>query len=225
MSVILNKSQLDHISRLIEVKGVNFYDVKMEMTDHIASEVEELLDGENIEYMAAVKKVFLRYDRFHFMRIEEEQQKKLQKQVWKQFKKGFLQFFTIPKIIITIALFLIYSILIQYVNYSVITIALMSITIVGVVVLVRRKNKSLGKELYIQLQTFNSYLHLGLIPWSGIIFEIDYTNLTLFRANSDLIDPYFLCGASGLLTFFTLFIMVAYELSTNELIRLKNAYS
>ena len=58
MKVTLNKSQLDHISKLIEMKGVNFHDVKMEMTDHVASEVEEVLGLENIEYMKAVKKFF-----------------------------------------------------------------------------------------------------------------------------------------------------------------------
>ena len=91
MKVTLNKNQLDHLSRLIKMKGVNYYDVNLEMTDHVASEVEEEIESSGLGYMKAVKKVFLRYDRFHFMNIEEEKTKKIQKQSWRQAKKSFLQ--------------------------------------------------------------------------------------------------------------------------------------
>ena len=105
MKAALNKKQIDYISNHIKARGVSYTDVNMEMTDHIASEVEEVIAETGLEYMKAVKKVFLRYTRFHFIRIEEEQVKKLQKQSWKSFKYGFIEFFSFPKIVFTCCLY------------------------------------------------------------------------------------------------------------------------
>ncbi len=105
MKTALNKEQLEHVSKFIKARGVNYTDVNAEMTDHVASEIEELMEEEELSFLVAVKQVFLRYGRFHFMKIEEEQQKKLEKQSWKSFKIGFVRFFSFPQIAFTIGLF------------------------------------------------------------------------------------------------------------------------
>lgn len=155
MKVTLNKNQLAHLSRLIRMKGVNYYDVNLEMTDHVASEVEEEMESSGLEYMKVVKKVFLRYDRFHFMNIEEEKRKKIQKQSWRQARKSFLQFFTIPKIIIAISLFIIFQYLIEngFIEYIFYSFAFLIVTISGYLFYLKRK--WIGKENYLQLHKFH----------------------------------------------------------------------
>jgi hypothetical protein len=106
MSIVLNKSQIKVISKLIEMKGVNHIDVNLELTDHIATEIEELISkNPSINFTTAVKTIFLKYSRFHFMKIEEEKEKQIRKIATKDILKEFISFFTIPKIIFTFILF------------------------------------------------------------------------------------------------------------------------
>ena len=210
MKVNLNKNQLAHLSRLIKMKGVSYYDVNLEMTDHVASEVEEEIETSGLEYMKAVKKVFLRYDRFHFMNIEEEKTKEIQKKSWQQAWKSFLKFFTIPKIIITVCLFLLFQVLIdngylEYISYSFI---FFIVTISGSLFYLKRK--WIGKGNYLQLHKFHG--------WFTLLFQLILQGM-LYLPKDGLISE------SGLHTIFSTFsflvLFVVIEIYTNELKLLK----
>lgn len=210
MKVTLNKEQLAHLSRLVTMKGVNYYDVNQEMTDHVASEVEEEIERSGLAYMEAVKKVFLRYDRFHFMNIEEEKTKKIQKQSWRQARKSFLMFFTIPKIVITISLFVLFQYLIDhgliaYLSYSFFFV----LTAVFVVVLYL-KRKWVGKRNYLQLQKFN-----GLFSFVLWLIVQGMMNLPNEDAMTQPI-PY-----AAFSTFSFLVLVITIEIYINELKALK----
>ena len=106
------------------------------------------------QFLVAVKQVFLRYGRFHFMKIEEEQQKKLEKQSWIFLKNGFMAFFTFPKIVFTVFLFFgFYRLatldLIEYLGYSYI----FFVIVLGVFTFYY-KRKLLGKGTYLNLIGF-----------------------------------------------------------------------
>lgn len=210
MKVILNKNQLAHLSRLIKMKGVNYYDVNLEMTDHVASEVEEEMERSSLEYMEVVKKVFLRYDRFHFMNIEEEKTKKIQKQSWKQAKKSFLQFFTIPKILITICLFLFFEFLIGngFIEYIFYSFALLIVTISGSLFYLKRK--WIGKENYLQLHKFHGLFSILFQLILQVMINSPYDTII---TNS---LPY-----TAFSTFSYLVMFVVIEIYTNELRSLK----
>jgi len=152
MSIVLNKSQLQHISNLIEMKGVKYYDVNMELTDHMASEVEEILNNEHIKYKEAVKIAFLRYNRFHFMKIEEEKEKKVRKQANRLFWRSLLQFFTFPKIAFTAMVFALSLLLVRYFSFSsIVVIPLFISSIVGTVIDMK-KRKVFGWKSFLQLK-------------------------------------------------------------------------
>ncbi len=210
MKVTLNKNQLDHLSRLIEMKGVNFYDVNQEMTDHVASEVEEEIESSGLEYMKAVKKVFLRYDRFHFMNIEEEKTKKIQKQSWKQAWKSFLQFFTPPKIILTIGLFLLFQLLIEngFVDYLAYSFIFLVLTISGGLFYLKRK--WIGKKNYLQLHKFHG--------WFSLLLQLTFQGMLHIPNNEVIINPMF---HTFFTTFSFLLLLVMIEIYTNELKLLK----
>ena len=225
MKVVLNKSQLAHISKLIEKKGVNYYDVNMEMTDHVGSEVEEMMLVEQRDFLMALKQVFLKYDRFHFMRIEEEQQKKLQKQSWKLFWRGFLQFFTIPKIIATITIFMFYVNIVGLVNKNVIISGMALCVFTSIITLIVKKYRWLGKEKYLQLASLSAYLSIAMSPFYGVITEIEFENFSFFVESTKEISTLKLYIISGVLTFATLMNIVGYEIANNELLRLKKKYA
>jgi len=225
MKVIIDKEQLAHISNLIEKKGVNFYDVKMEMTDHVASEVEEEIENSGLEYMKAVKKVFSRYDRFHFMRIEEEQQKKLQRQSWNLLKKGLISFFTIPKIIATAMIYLFFVTIIGVFSKSAIVLGVGILTIIFVSILIRKKFKWFGKKQYVQMMSLSLYLSIGFSPIWGVLANLDFDSFSLLHDAGKEISILKLFISSGFYTLILLLEIVGFEIANNELLRLKKAYS
>tara|TARA_R110001592_G_scaffold279760_1_gene547172 strand:- start:1157 stop:1807 length:651 start_codon:yes stop_codon:yes gene_type:complete len=182
MKVSLNKKQLKHISNLIEMKGVNYYDVNMEMTDHIASEVEELIANNNLEYMKAIKQTFLRYDRFHFMNIEEEKKKKVMQQARREFYRGLLQFFTIPKIIATLAIFMISYTLLNFFGFEYLLIFLAIISLPMSIYLYKKKKGVVGNKDFLQIKAFNSHGFLVLfLPFQA--FNIQRIFIDKLQAN------------------------------------------
>lgn len=210
MKVTLNKNQLAHLSRLIRMKGVNYYDVNLEMTDHVASEVEEEMESSGLEYMKVVKKVFLRYDRFHFMNIEEEKRKKIQKQSWRQARKSFLQFFTIPKIIIAISLFIIFQYLIEngFIEYIFYSFAFLIVTISGYLFYLKRK--WIGKENYLQLHKFHG--------WFSVLFQLILQGM-IHSPQDVIVTQSILYTIFSTFSFLVLFVVI--EIYTNELKSLK----
>jgi len=213
MKVTLNKEQLQHISKYIKARGVSYTDVNAEMTDHIASEVEALMLTEGAKFLEVVKKVFLKYDRFHFMRIEEEQQKKLEKQSWKSFKNGFLGFFSFPKIVFTLCLFFAFYKLvtlgaIAYVGYF----YCLFVCVLGIL-LYYFKRKILGKGTYLQLAKFHWIFaiatNIGIQTMLGIQNLFGMTNPWL---------------SSALSTLMYLFVFIAIELYRNEFRKMSIKY-
>lgn len=213
MNVTLTKEELEHISNFIKAKGVSYSDVNAEMTDHIASEVEELINQDNLSFVIAVKQVFLKYGRFHFMKIEEEKVKKLQNQSWLAFRKGFLNFFSFPKIIFTICLFFTFKKLTTYSLNNYLGYAYVVIAFVLLIIIYFLKRNILGKGTYLQLAKFN-WIFVLLINL-GMQIMIGLSNLTL-NLNTWLL--------SGITTILFLFLFIAIELYINEFKKLKNNY-
>jgi hypothetical protein len=214
MKATLNKIQLTHISKFIKARGVNYTDVNAEMTDHIASEVEELMELEDISFLVAVKQVFLRYKRFHFMNIEEAQVEKLQKQSWKSFKNGFVYFFSFPKIIFTICLFFSFYRIAEfgyseYLGYSYV---LLAIFLGGFLFYLKRKR--LGKGTYLQLSKFHWIFTLIINIGVQVMFSLDRLN--------DYISSW---GACAFSTVMFLILFIAIELYVKEFRKIKKQYA
>jgi len=210
MKITLDKKQIEHISRFIKARGVNYDDVKAEMTDHIALEVEELMLQENITFLVAIKRVFLRYDRFHFMKIEEEKEKRLRKQSWKEFKTALFSFFTIPKILITALLLSCSKFLIEYMLFYYVMIGFMVLMVVVLIALFYFKRKWVGKGTYLQLQKY----HWAIPLLTNLMIQITFN---IAKPEQD-ISPWI--GAAFATTTF-LILYISAEIYTKELKRLK----
>ncbi len=214
MEIRLSKSQIIFISERIKRKGVNYTDVNMEMTDHIASEVEEVMAAKNLEFSVALKEVFSNYGRFHFMKIEEEQVKKLEKQSWISLKLGFISFFTFPKIAFTLGLFfMIYKlIMLGGIDY-IMSFYLICFIVSGVTFFVL-KRKWLGKGTYLQLAKFH-----------GIIAPVYCITPQMINLSFDNIVPDLPWLASALITLMLLVILIALELYRNEFLKMRRQYA
>ncbi len=59
MKYLLDKNQIEHLHKFVVSKGVKYKDVRIELVDHLATQIEELLDKDSsISYDQALKKVY-----------------------------------------------------------------------------------------------------------------------------------------------------------------------
>ena len=204
----LNKEQIAYVSQWIKARGVTYYDVKMEMVDHLVLEIEELMDSDKLQFYAAKKKAFSIYKRFHFMNIEEEKEKLLQKQSWKEFKRELKGFFTLPKVVITLLIFMcIYTILSFSENEYLDVIFTISGVLVFVVLFVRNW-LFLGKRRYLQLLKYNGFM--------TVLSQL------LFYVPQIIYSEYLSIGVvSSVLTLLVLSVLITVELYSTELKKLK----
>ena len=209
MEAKINKEQLAYISNWIKERGVNYYDVNMEMTDHLALEIEELMQTENLKFYEATKKAFSRYKRFHFMNIEEEKSKELQKQSWKEFKRAFIAFFTFPKAVITLLIFMGIYTSISFYEYENVYWGFIVLCIIAFVGLIIRNWMFIGKRRYLQLLKYNTFMI--------VVFQI------VFQVPRMLIGyDHAIWIVSSVLTVITLLVLIIVELYNTELKKLKD---
>jgi len=204
----LNKEQVAYVSKWIKARGVTYYDVNMEMTDHLASEIEVLMDAENFKFYDATKEAFSKYRRFHFMNIEEEKVKQLENQSWQEFKTEFKAFFTLPKVVITLFIFMSIYTSIAFFDYENVYWIFIVLGILIFTVMFARNWLFLGKRRYLQLLKYNTFM----VVTSQVMFQV----------------PRILTGydiaiwiKSAILTLVALSILIIVELYSKELQKLK----
>ncbi len=84
---------------------VEWYDLQCELVDHLINDIEHIWqENPNLSFVQARDKSFKKFGVFGFMDVVEAKTKQLDKKYWKLIWQEFKLFFTIPKIILTIAL-------------------------------------------------------------------------------------------------------------------------
>lgn len=222
MIVELTEKQLSHISSLIEAKGVNFYDVNIEMTDHVATKVEELMENEKLVFTDAVNKVFSGYSRFHFMHIEDEKIKLLQKRSWLEMRNEMLLYFTFPNLIFTIFSFLVAFALIRVVDFYYILAFIGIISFILIARLYWIKHKLLGSKKYLQLNNYHGYNFLTMYI-NYFTFHINNQYVQEFSNSQSLIVPQVI---QALVISLVLFLLNnSISLYSNQIYKIKREYA
>jgi|GEM_PF-6780816 len=101
----VSELQLDTLIQFIKAKGVKHYDIQLEIADHFASAIEEKWRTEP-DLMLEEEMVSL-YEAFkdpNFKKMTRTKGRALQKKWLKRCWRHFLEFFTLPKLVITLIL-------------------------------------------------------------------------------------------------------------------------
>ena len=115
----LTKQQIQDLYNFTRKHYVYWYDLQSELVDHLANDIEQIWQKEpQLSFDEAKQKAFKKFGVFGFMDVVEEKQKALSKRYYKLFWNAFKQFFTIPKIALTISLFFVVFNLIKITNYN-----------------------------------------------------------------------------------------------------------
>ena len=107
----LTADQIQTIFDFTEKKYIKYYDVQLELVDHIADKIETLqADDPNLSFDRALHEVYKSFGLFGFTKVQEQKMVELHR-YWMRHLKSYIKgYFKLPKIIITVILSLcIYS--------------------------------------------------------------------------------------------------------------------
>jgi len=110
----LTEKHIEDLMLFTKKHYVPYYDLQMELVDHLANDIEELINANpRLSYEEAKRIAFKKFGVFGFQETIEAKRKALNKRYFKLFLSTFLNYFTIPKIAVNFSLFIVYYYLIN----------------------------------------------------------------------------------------------------------------
>jgi len=141
----LTENQIDELYKFTREHYVYFYDVQSELVDHLANDIEEIwVDKPKLSFEDARDTSFKKFGIFGFMDVIDAKQKAMNKRYWKIILRFAKEWFTVPKIVITLAVFLSFFSLLQipFSEYIFLVTLLILITLeMRIVYFVRKQHK------------------------------------------------------------------------------------
>lgn len=104
----LNQTQIEQLKKLISYKGYTEIDVQFEILDHVACEVEKLMEeNSNLSLEDTFRKVHAGFGIFGFSTLEESYKKMIEKRLRKSFWTSFKEFILSYRIVFPLFLALV----------------------------------------------------------------------------------------------------------------------
>lgn len=105
MSKQLSEAQIEHLHEFCQKHYVPYYDVQVELVDHLASAIEGRWENEpNIGFEQALNDIYREFGVGGFSKVRMEKEMHLMKKYQRMLWQYVGQFYKFPKIILTIAL-------------------------------------------------------------------------------------------------------------------------
>src|SRR5690606_27850531 len=110
----ISKEQIAVLFIFTKKHLVEHYDVQVELVDHLANAIEQQwIENPTISFEDALEKEFKKFGVFGFSGLVEQKQVALQNHYWEMIKKEFINYFSVPRIILSgtffYGLFLVFS--------------------------------------------------------------------------------------------------------------------
>ena len=189
----ITTEQIDRLYQFTRQHYVEWYDLQTELVDHLANSIEmQWQQNPKISFEDALQIEFKKFGIFGFMDVVEKRQatlnKKYNKIVWERFK----EFFTVPKILISLFSFLLLFFIFRFYIYSKVTILICFFVILTSFWMglfrqsrnQKKRNKKTGKKWLFKEIIFGhgSAAGLSYIPLQ-IVLNIDFNdNLGVLKA-------------------------------------------
>ena len=103
----LTQTHIEELYKFTRQHYVYHYDVQTELVDHLANDIEEIsVENPNLSFEQARDKSFKKFGIFGFMDVIEAKQKQMNKRYWNIQVRFVKEWFTMPKLLTTILIFL-----------------------------------------------------------------------------------------------------------------------
>lgn len=177
----LTEQEINQIFDFTKKHYVEFYDVQVELVDHLANAIEDQWkENPNIMFEDALQTEFKKFGIFGFTGLVEQKQTDLHKYYNKMLLREVLKFISLPKVIITAALYLVIYFFIENTGSlgEVITLGFLVISVLFFMVdgfrfifKIKKEQKKQGRSWLIQSVAF-SVFSLPTVGLSGGYFSI-----------------------------------------------------
>lgn len=102
----LTLSQIDQLFAFTKEHFVEYYDVQVELVDHLANAIEyQWKENPHIMFEEALQAEFKKFGVFGFTDLVEQKQAKLHSYYYKMIWKELVKFISIPKVLLTVGLY------------------------------------------------------------------------------------------------------------------------
>jgi len=177
----ITEQEINQIFDFTKKHYVEFYDVQVELVDHLANAIEEQWkESPKLPFEEGLQIEFKKFGIFGFTGLVEQKQAELNKYYNKMLWNEVLQFISIPKVVVTIALYLVIYFVLKYTGKLGEIIALGALIIsftffiidgLRYIYKIRKEQKKQGKSWLIQ-SVANTVFSLPTIGIGGSYFSI-----------------------------------------------------
>jgi len=94
---MLNSEQLQQVERYVAGKGIRYFDIQIEITDHLAEQVEAAMREKGMSFMEALREQGAIFSQ-DWPSIVEYKKIYARRKIWRAFRVEVLRYFTGPKI-------------------------------------------------------------------------------------------------------------------------------
>jgi len=169
----LSKEQIEQLFTFTEKKYVRWYDLQVEVVDHLATHIEDLMENDNsLTFETALNKVYNGFGIFGFAKVVREKEVALEKSTQRLWWRAVGEFFTWPKIALTVCLFMAVAQVCMVVNLDImkITFGFLYFT---VEILMQRKISRMQKanKKLLLLQTGIAYSSTAVFFYNFMLFS------------------------------------------------------
>jgi hypothetical protein len=158
----LNKEQIAELFSFTEKKFVQWYDVQVEIVDHLANKIEaEMEQNVTLDFKTALSKVYASFGIFGFARIVKQKEEQVRKANNKHWIKEFKNQFTWPNLARSLALLLIIHFVFQFIPLGDIFLfgfIIVIANLISKIIISKKQNKSKKKLLLTQYFLFPDFL-------------------------------------------------------------------
>ncbi|MBZ4189209.1 hypothetical protein [Niabella beijingensis] len=176
---MLTNEQIQTLDQFCQKKGVRYYDLKMELVDHLAAGIEEKMTASpGLEFDAALQQVYAAFGISGFSKVVQQREEAARKACRQKELRLFWEYFTFPKIAVSLLVFLllntpVYLFKIENANgvYSIYCLFLFFFSIIAAVFVHRRFKRPAQKLLSLK-HTGSFTIFIGLFQVPNLYFNL-----------------------------------------------------
>lgn len=166
----LSDEQIQDLFSFTQKKGVHWYDLQLEIVDHLACRIEEEMEADGLlNFEAALAKVYKGFGIFGLSKIVQEKQAHLQRAARKMWWTEVKVFFTWPKItLLLLFAFALWQLSLNFDPTLLMDVFSVIYLLISVVFLVYVIRTSRGQRKLLLLQFSSSHFSLLVFFYEGV---------------------------------------------------------
>lgn len=201
----LTENHIKELYKFTRQHYVEHYDVQTELVDHLANDIEQISEeNPSLSFEKARDASFKKFGIFGFMNVVDAKQKQLRKRYNRILWTLMKEWFTVPKIIISASIFMVFYILMSLnINNDYLSILMLLLALVDVFLAQKLSTKAKKRFIENRKKYLLEHLIFRVGAFSSILVFSNIFQLSSFLEHSESI--YFKIFVSSLITLAVLY--------------------